>query len=159
MAWHGSHAFRYYACVYCLTLFSTSTTTFFTVKGYSGALMRIQVYRTILIIAALVGTIPFGITAVVWGKVVSSLLSWIVSAYYLKRIMHISILQTLSDVWLIFILSVIIGGLNLLAFAYLEYTIINLVAALLLSAGIYIGAVWIMKPSLLRMVKGSNRKC
>jgi O-antigen/teichoic acid export membrane protein len=127
---------------------------FFTVKGCSGALMRIQVYRIILIIAALACTVPFGITAVVWGKVVSSLLSWIVSAYYLKRIMHISIWQTLSDVWLIFILSVIIGGLNLLAFAYLEYTIINLVATLLLSAGIYIGAVWIIKPSLLRLVKG-----
>lgn len=117
---------------------------FISIKGYSGKLMKEQAYSKLLSLGALAASIPFGLKWIAVGKGFGALATYLISAYYLKSAIGIGIEQQARELWLMLIVSLLIGAGNALFFMYADYSIVNLLGALLFSVLLYMGAARVL---------------
>lgn len=119
---------------------------FIMVRGHSDYVMREQFWSKILSIGILAATIPFGITVVAIGKGVGAFLTWIFSAYYLKRSLGIKFIDSINRLWPMLLISIILGWTDAWLFTFLPYTFLNLIIVAALSGVIYLFAAKILFP-------------
>lgn len=111
---------------------------FIMIQGRSDIVMREQTYTKLLSVIILAISIPFGIECVAIGKGLGSLLTWIFSACYIKKVMGIKVYETIINIMPIFISSVIIGGIDVWLFTFLNYTLLNTCLVGILSIAAYV---------------------
>ena len=117
--------------------------TLLEIKGRSGLLLRIEIFKKIIITITLFATAPFGIMMMCYGIVLNSILSAGINTYYSSKLLNINFLTQMNDIIPIFILSVLSGIIVLLSSLLFEASWLKLVV------GGMIGAVFFLILSIL----------
>ena len=81
------------------------------VKGRSDLFLKLEVFKKILILITLVITIPMGITEILYGQVVVSLLSFFINAHYTGKFIQYTALEQIKDITPILLLSILVGAM------------------------------------------------
>ena len=128
------------------------------VKGKSKLYLESEIIKKVISIAFLVGTIPFGIVVMCYGRVVSSILTLLVNMFYTSRQVEISLYSLIKDLLPILSLSLGMFGIVMLATTWLEYIYVQLCVGILVGVLFYIGGAYLLKIKELEYVYNLTKK-
>ncbi len=66
-------------------------------QGRSDLFFRLEIYKKVLITAAILLTAPLGILAMLWGQIVSSIVAFFINSYYTGKLISYSSLEQIYD--------------------------------------------------------------
>lgn len=104
------------------------------IKGRSDLFLRLEVIKKIIGVIILSITAPFGLVAMCWGTLISSILCLAINTYYTDKLIHLGFFAQMRDLLPVLILSLVMG-----ATVHLTVTFINMVPWLALCIGIVEG--------------------
>ena len=104
------------------------------VKGRSDLFLRLEVIKKILGIIVICCTLPFGLLALCWGGLVSSLISLVINTYYTGKLINLGFFKQMKDLLPTLILSLAMG-----AAVYLTVTFVPMNSWISLSVGVIEG--------------------
>lgn len=81
------------------------------VKGRSDLFFKLEIYKKVLGVIIIAATIPFGILAMCWGSVLSSVLCLVINTYYTGKIIDVGFLKQMLFVAPAFMYSLTMGVL------------------------------------------------
>ena len=128
------------------------------VKGKSKLYLESEIIKKVISIAFLVGTIPFGIVVMCYGRVVSSILTLLVNMFYTSRQVEISLYSLIKDLLPILSLSLGMFGVVMLATTWLENIYAQLCVGILVGVLFYIGGAYLLKIKELEYVYNLTKK-
>lgn len=115
------------------------------VRGRSDFFLKLEVIKKVQGVIVLCVTIPFGIVAMCYGRIVGSLLSLIYNTYYTKKLIGYGYLAQMKDLLHILLHSLVMGvGVWLVVQAF-DSQWIQLVAGILAGAAYYILGAKLMR--------------
>lgn len=79
------------------------------VKGRSDLFLKLEIWKKILGIAILCGTIPLGLYWMCWGSVLSSILALVINTHYTGILANLGFLEQMKDLFPTLILSLLMG--------------------------------------------------
>ena len=115
------------------------------VKGKSKLYLKSEIIKKVISIAFLVGTIPFGIVVMCYGRIVSSVLTLLVNMFYTSRQVEISLYALVKDLLPVLGLSLTMFGIVLLATSSLENHYAQLCVGIFVGVFIYFGGAYLLK--------------
>ncbi len=115
------------------------------VKGRSDLFFRLEIIKKIQGVIMLCITVPFGIKAMCYGSVATSILALIYNSYYTGKFLNMSILSQLRDLAHILILSGIMFIAARCSANLLGNSIISLISSVSVGAIIYIGGALLFR--------------
>lgn len=115
------------------------------VKGQSKLYLKSEMIKKVISIAFLIGTIPFGIVIMCYGRIVSSVLTLLVNMFYASRQVNIRLLTLIKDLLPVLFLSLGMYMIIWLIIGRLENVFIQLVVGLLMGVLVYGGGAFLMK--------------
>ncbi len=116
-----------------------------TIKGRSDYYLQIQVIDKVLIAVSIFLTYKHGITAMIYGHMVATVLSYIVGSIYLKKIIDITILYQLKNI-LPFVVAAILMLISSIPLSlYISGNLIYLLSSASIGIAVYILVLWMMK--------------
>lgn len=115
------------------------------VKGQSKLYLKVEVIKKVISVAFLVGTIPFGIIVMCYGRIVSSILTLLVNMYFTSRQVKISLFTLIKDLMPVLMLSLCMFMVVWLVTGRLENVYIQLIIGLLIGCLIYVGGAYLFK--------------
>lgn len=130
------------------------------VEGRSDLFLKLEIIKKILGIIILCLSIPFGLIAMCYGQIASSLISLTINTYYTGKLIKVGFIRQMKDLTptLILVLSmwfIIIFGILPLC----ENNAIKLTAGIITGIIYYIGVAWIFKfPELKELLSILKRK-
>ena len=80
------------------------------VKGKSKLYLKSEMIKKVISIAFLIGTIPFGIVIMCYGRVVASILTLLVNIYYTSKQVEVGLFELIKDLMPILVLSLTMFG-------------------------------------------------
>lgn len=104
------------------------------VKGRSDLFLRLEIIKKILGIIVICCTLPFGLLALCWGGLVSSIISLIINTHYTGKLIHLGFFRQMKDLLPSLLLSLATGTA-----IYLTITFIPMNSWIALSVGIIEG--------------------
>lgn len=90
------------------------------VKGRSDLFLRLEIIKKVLGVAVICATLPFGLIAMCWGTVVSSLIALIINTHYTGRLINLGFISQMRDLLPTFILSLCMGFVVYVSVSYLD---------------------------------------
>lgn len=81
------------------------------VKGRSDLALKLEVVKKTIATIILFISIPFGLIAMCWGRVLYSLVATYLNTRYTKSLIGLGLLKQINDVFTCFILAIIMGGI------------------------------------------------
>lgn len=81
-----------------------------TVKGRSDLFLRLEIIKKILGVIVICATAPFGLVAMCYGKIISSLIALIINTHYTSKLIHIGFFRQMQDLFPILLLSLTMFG-------------------------------------------------
>lgn len=133
--------------------FASINSNFVLAKGYSSFFLRMQMITKPLGIVILIITLWFNLKIIAIGKVVYSCICFITGYVYLKRVLPISFIASLKEVFSIFMISTLITGLFIFVFRHLTYDWINLIIVGTGGVLTYALTTWIFCPITIYYIK------
>ena len=115
------------------------------VKGKSKLYLQSEMIKKVISIAILVGTIPFGIVVMCYGRIVSSILTLLVNMFYTSRQVEISLSILIKDLMPALFLSLMMFVAVMLATEKLSSVYIQLIIGLLIGGLIYGSGAYLLK--------------
>lgn len=79
------------------------------VKGRSDLFLKLEIIKKILVVVAVVATFKLGIIAMLWGRVVTSIVSLMINCHYSGKYLNYSLWKQLADLGPSVLLSICIG--------------------------------------------------
>ena len=128
------------------------------VKGKSKLYLKSEIIKKVISIAFLVGTIPFGIVVMCYGRVVSSILTLLVNMFYTSRQVEISLSSLIKDLLPVLSLSLGMFGIVMLATSGFENIYAQLCVGILVGVLFYIGGAYLLKIKELEYVYNLTKK-
>lgn len=107
------------------------------VKGKSNYILQLSASTKVFLIVALVVSFPFGIVAVAWSKFAYSVFTYIISAYFLNKVLNINIIDVCRNIFLIFISAVIVAICAWLIVSLFPISWYSLLSAIIVSLTVY----------------------
>ena len=89
------------------------------VKGRSDLFLRLEIIKKIIGVSILCITIPFGLIAMCWSTVLSSIIALVINTFYTGKLINLGFLKQMKDILPTFILSVLMGGVVFLTVRFL----------------------------------------
>lgn len=108
------------------------------VKGRSDLFLRVEIIKKIIGISILCITIPMGLLAMCYGRVVSSLLALIINTYYTGRLINVGFVMQMTDLLPSLIKSLIMGLLVWVVIMFFDSSIVKILLALVTGAASYL---------------------
>lgn len=131
------------------------------VKGRSDYFLKLEIIKKIQGVLVLVVTVPMGIVAMCYGKVVSSLISLIWNTHYTKKLINYGYFAQMKDLLPVLIHSLVMGGIVLLVVHFMPTLWLKLIVGVLIGMVYYIAGAYIMKfpemDELLNLLKIESR--
>lgn len=115
------------------------------VKGKSKLYFESEMIKKVISIAFLVGTIPFGIIIMCYGRIVSSVLTLLVNMFYTSRQVRIGLFTLIKDLFPILLLSLCMALIVWMISGRFENVYIQLVVGLLIGGLFYFGGAYLLK--------------
>jgi len=128
------------------------------VKGKSKLYLKSEMIKKVISIAFLVGTIPFGIVAMCYGRIVSSVLTLLVNMYYTSREVKIGLFELIKDLLPVLSLSLFMFLAIKLATCRIESSYIQLLVGILAGALIYGGGTYMLKIKEIKYISELSKK-
>ena len=101
--------------------------------------------KKVISITFLVGTIPFGVVVMCYGRIVSSILTLLVNMFYTSRQVEISLYALVKDLLPVLSLSLVMFGIVLLATSGFENEYVQLCVGIFIGILIYFGGAYLLK--------------
>jgi O-antigen/teichoic acid export membrane protein len=79
-------------------------------QGYSNLFLNLEIYNKVLIVIMILITIPFGITAMIYGQIIIGIISYYLNSYYTGKFLNYSFFTQIKDMVPSFLISLIMGG-------------------------------------------------
>lgn len=108
------------------------------VKGRSDLFLRVEIIKKIIGISILCITIPMGLLAMCYGRVVSSLLALIINTYYTGKLINVGFVIQMCDLLPSLIKSLIMGLLVWVVIMFFDSAIVKILLALITGAASYL---------------------
>ncbi len=128
------------------------------VKGRSDLFLKLEIIKKILGISVLVASAPFGLVAMCYAKIGSSIICLVINTYYTGKLINVGFVKQMSDLFPTLLLS----GVMFIAVLLLTYLIENQFLTLIVGGGagllIYLAGSTIFKFQELQDVKALIRK-
>ena len=115
------------------------------VKGQSKLYLKSEMIKKVVSIAFLVGTIPFGIITMCYGRIISSFLTLLINMYYTSRQVKISLYTLIKDLIPVLSLSLCMFLAIWLVTSKIENSYVQLLAGLTIGAFIYGGGAYLLR--------------
>lgn len=128
------------------------------VKGKSKLYLKSEIIKKVISIAFLVGTIPFGIVVMCYGRIVSSVLTLLVNMFYTSREVEITFYTLVKDLCPILSLSLGMFGSIFLATSFFENALIQLCIGFLVGVVFYFGGAYLLKIKELKYVYNLKKR-
>jgi O-antigen/teichoic acid export membrane protein len=114
-------------------------------KGKSNLVLKLEIItKTILVINIFI-TWRWGITAIIWGQMVTVIVAWFLGSFYVWKLIEYSIWQQLKDVFVYFALSVVMFCIAFIISKFINNSALALITMTLTGTVFYILAAWILK--------------
>lgn len=108
------------------------------VKGRSDWFLRLEVIKKILSISILLLSLPFGLIAMCWGMVVSSVIALIINTHYTGKLIGLGFFAQMQDLLPILLRALFAGALSWLAIQWIEHPLIQIVLSLVVGIVFYV---------------------
>lgn len=132
-----------YAWIY---IFYTINNQMIITKGRSDYYLQIQVIDKIFIVVSILLTYRFGITAMIYGHMVATVLSYLLGCFYLKKVVNeITLKFQLKNIFPFFISATIIIGSSFPLYKIFTGNLQYLISSITLGIFVYIFSLWILK--------------
>jgi O-antigen/teichoic acid export membrane protein len=115
------------------------------VKGRSDYFLKLEVIKKIQGVIILCATIPLGIVAMCYGRIIGSLISLIWNTYYTKKIINYGYLSQMKDLFPILLHSLIMGVIVGLTVYLLTSLWAKLIVGIIVGIIYYIVGAYLMK--------------
>ena len=110
------------------------------VKGRSDLFLRLEVIKKIIGVAILCATLPFGLVAMCWGQILSSLLSLAINTYYTGKLIQVGFIRQMKDLFPVLVLSLamwlVVTGVQMLVEPAGLKLAVGILAGILFYAGL-----------------------
>jgi len=101
------------------------------VKGRSDLFLKLEIYKKILILLAIVTTFSFGIKALIIGQIICSFISLYINTYYTKKLINYSFFNQIKDLLPILLASIFMGIIIFGLIFYIHSNSLKLISSLL----------------------------
>ena len=115
------------------------------VKGRSDLFLRLEIIKKIMGVIVLCISVPLGIEAMCYAGIVSSLISLIINTYYTGKLIDCGFLVQMKDIAHILLLSLVVWGLLLGLFCFIDSDIVKLCVGIPLGMLLYVGVSLVLK--------------
>lgn len=115
------------------------------VKGRSDFFLKLEVIKKIQGVVILCFTIPLGIVAMCYGRIIGSLLSLVYNTYYTKRLIGYGYWAQMKDLLHILVHSLVMGVIVWLVVQGLESKWLQLFVGIVVGAAYYVVGAKLMK--------------
>ena len=122
------------------------------VKGRSDYFLKLEIMKKITSILFIFVTFPFGLKAICYGSVVTSLISVVWNTHYTKKIIGYGFLSQIHDIMPTLLHSLVMGVLVHIVVYLMPTLWFKLIMGIIVGALYYIGGAYIMKFKELREV-------
>lgn len=119
------------------------------VKGRSDLFLRLAIFKKIAIVIIIAMVLPFGIYALLYGRVFLSIFNFFINSYYSGRFIKYTSTQQIKDILPILFIAIISGtcvyGVDIVLKSYNQFDIIRISAGALLGIISYAGISYFIK--------------
>jgi O-antigen/teichoic acid export membrane protein len=116
------------------------------VKGRSDLFLKLEIWKKILGVVVLCATLPFGLIAMCFGGIASSLIALVINTYYTGKLINVGFFKQMRDLMPTLILSLAVGAIVYVTINTLNISpIIQLIIGVIEGIVIYIVAAKIFK--------------
>ena len=130
------------------------------VKGRSDLFLRLEIIKKVIVTIVLVFSIPFGIKAIIIGQIFTAIISVVINTYYTNVIISYSLIQQLTDIIGVLLVSLIMGMIIYFTIGFIENNLLQLLVGFVEGFIFYIGLTWYanigeirLLPSLFKIIK------
>lgn len=81
------------------------------VKGRSDLFLRLEIFKKVVIIITIISSITFGISGLLYGTIITSIIAFFINTYYTGKLINYSSFKQLKDLTPILLAAVLTGGL------------------------------------------------
>lgn len=116
-----------------------------TATGRSDYFLKLEVIKKVQGVIVLAVTVPMGLVAMCYGRIVSSLISLVWNTYYTKKIIGYGYVQQMKDLMHILLHSLVMGAITYGVVGILPNLWLKLIVGILVGAVYYITGAYLMK--------------
>ena len=128
------------------------------VKGKSKLYLKSEMIKKVISIAFLVGTIPFGIIVMCYGRIVSSILTLLVNMFYTSKQAEISLYALIKDLLPTLVLSLGMFFVVFMVIDSLDNYYAQLIVGIVVGTLMYLGGAYLLKIKELKYVYNLTKK-
>ena len=114
-------------------------------KGRSDYFLKLEVIKKIQGVIILCITVPLGLVAMCYGRIVSSLISLVWNTYYTKKIIGYGYTQQMKDLMHILLHTLVMGAITYWVVCMLPNLWLKLIVGILAGMAYYIAGAYLMK--------------
>ena len=122
------------------------------VKGRSDLFLKIEIIKKFVGVCILCISIPLGIIAMCYFRILSSLIALFINTYYTGKLINVGYLKQMRDIAPTFLLSMTMWGVVLFSIQFISNKYIQLPMGVLIGALTYLAGAYIFKFSELKEV-------
>lgn len=115
-------------------------------QGRSDLFLRLEILKKILIVIAIIITYRWGVVAIIYGQIVTSIFAYFLNAYYTGKMINYSIKEQINDIIpIICIASIMGGGVYIMSYVGIDSKLVLLMLQVVVGILIYIAINYIFK--------------
>lgn len=115
------------------------------VKGKSKLYLKSEMIKKVISISILIGTIPFGVVVMCYGRIVSSILTLLINMYYTSKEVDVKLSSLINDLLPILCLSMSMFVVIWLVTLSMGNIYIQFLVGLLVGALVYFGGAYLLR--------------
>ena len=125
------------------------------VKGRSDLFLKLEIYKKAIVVISVVIALQFGIIALLYGQVITSILNFFINTHYSGKFIGYNSWQQAKDIFPAIFLASITGAIVYLIDVKIDYypDFLRIILGMLIGMLIYIGFAFLLKLKSLNNIK------
>ena len=123
-------------------------------KGKSDLVLKLEIVTKSIWILSIMITYRWGISAIIIGQIITSVVSWIITTFYISALVGYSLWKQLKDMFIYFVLSLIMYLIVILIARFINNPFISLLITSFIGSVFYLVAGWLLKLDEIHEIKG-----
>lgn len=115
------------------------------VSGRSDLFLKIEIYKKIVSLSLLALSAPFGIIAMCYSNLLSSLICLYINTYYSSKILGISLLSQLKDLFPTITLAIVMFAIVQIIIFFIPNVFVQLIAGIIVGVVVYVSLSYILR--------------
>lgn len=128
------------------------------VSGRSDLFLKIEIYKKIVSLSLLALSAPFGIIAMCYSNLLSSLICLYINTYYSSKILGISLLSQLKDLFPTITLAIVMFAIVQIIIFFIPNVFVQLIVGIIVGVVVYVSLSYILRFSELKELISLRKK-